>query len=135
MNWLDIIPVLPLARGVPLVQLHVAGPPVTRGWVALGPDTCTLPSDDPSCTFLGNANSIDRGFMRVDLDDPQGVAYAAAYWLRLMVERGEGVDAIKQYQFWMQRCALGEITDADRLALAKALRDVTPQPKTRTTEA
>ena len=120
-EWLEYMPFIPLARGVPLVQLHVAGPPVTRGWVALGPDTCTLPSDDPSCTFLGNANSIDRGFMRVDLDDPLGFAYAFqhAYWI---VEDDVFIDGDRGRIMWavLDRA----VTDEDRVIVAKALQEV-----------
>lgn len=118
-EWLEHMPWIPLDRGVPLVQLHVAGPPVTRGWVALGPDTCTLPSDDPSCTFLGNANSIDRGFMRVDLDDPLGFAYAFhhACWI---VEDTDFVEDARTRLIWA--VINREVTDEDRVIVAKALQ-------------
>jgi hypothetical protein len=123
-DWLSSMPFIPLARGVPMVQLHVAGPPVTRGWVALGPDTCTLPSDDPSCTFLGNANSIDRGFMRVDLNDAGGFAYALRHLMTQYSHRGKqcpiGPELIRR------SLHTNASTDADRLALAKALAEVTP---------
>lgn len=113
-EWLDILPAIPLVRGVPVRERLPDG-----RWVGFANAT----DDQTVLTILGLRRCSDLGPLRVDLDDPQGVAYAAAYWLRLMVERDEGVDAIKQYQFWMQRCALGETTDADRVALAKALRD------------
>lgn len=120
-HWLDIMPAIPLARGVPLVHTHVAGPPVTRGWVALGSDTCTLPSEVPACTYLGWANTVDSGFMRVDLDDPQGFAYALR-WIRCSDGWARSLGALSGSL--VDRHMAGGTTDADRLALAKACAEV-----------
>ena len=115
-TWLDVMPLLPLARGVPIVHRH-------------DPDfrkVCLLQSPTGWwCDYGGSTPNY-----RIDLDDPQGFAYA----LRLMAQRNPGGNAERLTRAMVDwgRIALGvqrrywldETTDDDRMALARALAEV-----------
>ena len=109
-NWIDIIPALPLARGVPYVA-------------AWGPFTW----ERPYRGVTGDVGSEDHARLaadskvRVDLADPVGFAYALRY-LYGQFAYTDGEQSL--YRELWDRCAWGNTTDADRLALAKMLREV-----------
>lgn len=136
-NWLDIMPAIPLARGVPIVD--PPGPMRQPEWAGVA----TVPTEDGrwQVHWVRRADWRDSDatltsveHLRVDLDDPQGFGYALR-WLNAQSERK-----------WVELChrcatlesddhgfggvvlrhALGETTDADRLALARALAEVQP---------
>jgi len=135
MEWIDVIPVIPLARGVPVrapamddlrstvirVVAYDDGERVDHGEYDYDEDDCAL--------FYDHGDAL-----RVDLDDPQGFGYALR-WLysasacgrqRLIWRLAPGDDAPEPFDWPLVARALhGETTDADRLALAKALREVT----------
>ena len=109
-HWLDILPALPLAKGVPVMHLHFA-----REYTALhhGPNGW-------ACHDGGRASSpFPEADLRVDLYDPQGFGYALRYAC-------QHCDPAISYLWpamasrWMR----GETTGTDRLALAQALAEV-----------
>jgi len=148
--WVKWLPSIPLARGVPVIEV-VRDSVQTLG---RGLACYTMTARPPS--ILGRRGTPREAYgagvrfdedrstnrempleeIRVDLDDDLGFAYAAMTWLRgreKLLGRPEAwrpsevarrTAIIKQFQFWMQRCAIGEITDGDRLALAQALAEV-----------
>lgn len=126
-NWLDVIPYSPLAQGVPVVVRPASGKSAHRwrGIAVYGHDISSWHVIGGLGLSWGPLDSrsewCDARRICVDLSDDLGFTHVAMYWLRVMVERGEGVAASKRYQFWMQRCALDELTDEDRLDLAQAL--------------
>lgn len=114
-NWLDIIPAIPLAKAVPL-----AGVDVLEGTVDA---VCTFYNEHSERGMVNGGPVQDLDFYRVDLDDPQGFAYALR-WLASRVEGGQhyrlAAELVARFVF-----ATGEaITDADRVALARALAEV-----------
>ena len=127
-TWLDVMPAIPLARGVPVIEVdHLDGHPPWHGivlgrnsrgsWVVKAPELAPGSVRAPEYSE-GEANEL----LRVDLDDPQGFGYA----LRRLGHDGadEWDDLLIQL---MDRWGSdwGSITDADRLALAKAIAEVT----------
>lgn len=106
-HWLDIMPeALDLVDGLPVR----VGPGYER-WdhsgTVLGADCSPLEMRDG----YGETQIVERGDVRIDLDDPQGFGYA----LRMVPTHDEG---------WIWRWLRGQTTDADRLALAYALAEV-----------
>jgi len=118
-TWLDIMPAIPLARGVPVLNkmLHPAG----------GKDIVCGPGEG-SDWYLTVGSSVNTrgqthvGNLRVDLDDPQGFGYA----LRYALSHGVGFCFERDYNdaAVLERWVNGNTTNADRLTLAKALREV-----------
>ena len=112
-SWLDIMPAIPLANATPARlprgdRVVVYGSPVMGGGVHGEP--CRMKAQ---IAPLGRYVNVDD--LRVDLDDPQGFAYA----LRWAQEGGYGTpawDGILTGR-WLD----GATTDADRVALARAL--------------
>lgn len=95
-TWLDVMSAIPLARGVPVVNASTGA-----RWV-----------------ICSQAKAIEMGSnprMRVDLDDDQGFGYALRQLLRM---RGYDIGGDVESRWWH-----GKTTDADRLALAIALRE------------
>lgn len=118
-TWLEEMPVLPLARGVPVRQGDRKGLVVLviRGNLAPGGEGCEVAWDDGEhITAGGLVDSVD---LRVDLDDPQGFGYA----LRCYAQRREGSGPSPLT--WMPRYLNSQTTDDDRLALARACAEVT----------
>ena len=129
MNWIDIIPAIPLARGVPVRGLGFAKGDWSHG-VAM--QTESLPEDwdwqgQRETRFriatrdTRHANWYWKN-VRVDLDDPQGFAYAVRHWSQHHDD--ESGEAEEQALQWALSYLGGGITDADRVALAKALAEV-----------
>jgi hypothetical protein len=110
-HWLDILPALPLAKGVPVVDVEDQGQP-RHIVVVVDADWLHLTGHDTPYQ--------DRAF-RVDLDEPQGYAYA----LRHLISSSRPTDirfsstGTATLRHW-----LGQTTNADRLALAQALAEV-----------
>ena len=128
-EWIDILPAIPLARGVPVRERLPDG-----RWVGFANAT----DDQTVLTILGLRRCSDLGPLRVDLDDPQGFAYAVR---QLHRERPVAISSIEFDSYldgvakargynsgdWLLLsilCGQEEPTDADKLALAKALAKV-----------
>lgn len=122
-TWLDVIPTLPLARGVPVVfwlieeYQHADGP-----WQG---DRGIVTYVEPGRLMISENHAHDAGSFevdtdvpeavtgyRVDLDDSQGVAYA--------------LTKVPRPVRWVANWMNGKTTDEDRLGIARALREVTP---------
>ena len=119
-HWLDVLPLLPLDRGVPVVQRIGQG--IATG-IAIQADVIRWDGD------LGRRHgSVGRA--HVDLNDPQGYAYA----LQILTNAERGPSTLmgilqvpSAERMWTEtRLHRGRVTDADRLALAHALCEVTP---------
>lgn len=108
--WLDTMPTIPLARAVPVIAWH--------RWDR--DSIVRVPSFEDGTRF----NS--PGPWRVDLDDPQGFAYALRYLLSLIgsssdawiLDLGGDRDA---FDALCWRGLLGSTSDRDRVELARAL--------------
>ncbi|KKN03268.1 hypothetical protein LCGC14_1109340 [marine sediment metagenome] len=103
-TWLDIIPAIPLTPSVPITDGKRFG----------------IVTDDASVTLSPWAIDplYEHPNMRVDLDDPQGFGYAYRWLYPTPAYLHRTVPGM------MGRHLRGETTHADRLALAKALREV-----------
>jgi len=108
-NWLDIMPAIPLARSVPVVR------PDYGRCIALNAATLTSTADVDTggwdAPTFGPENTE-----RVDLEDPQGFAYALNY--------AHGRASLPHQKEILYRWLNGQTTDADRLALARALAEL-----------
>jgi hypothetical protein len=126
MTWLDVMPAIPLARSVPVARGRARGVVelVLRGQLRAGGEGCQIAWDDEDGAHRSTtgADLADSYSLRVDLDDPQGFAYAMGEAVRrgVDVQPEEISENIVRRHFWKQT------TDADRLALATALRAVVP---------
>jgi len=125
-HWLDILPATPLARGVP-VRKH-------------GGDEHGIHDIAHSVYNRGTqVRTVEVGVRedcrdyRVDLDDPQGFGYAlkallsqtggsAALERQMWTEPGKGPSGPSLYMLMSWVC--GDVKDADRLALARAIAEV-----------
>jgi len=107
MAWQDVLPALPLARGVPVVDSR------GRRDIVLRLDC----NGDPELSGIGTE---DGGLWRIDLDAPQGFGYA----LRLLCKP---TPSSRHYDVeWAQiidRHLCGLTTHEDRRALASALAE------------
>ena len=111
-EWLEHMPRIPFGRAVPVIdddnmRWTVTGPsPRGHGW------------------WVGTASLVaHQSTLRVDLGDPQGFAYALRYaWKRGFRHAGLGSSGGALLTGWRDDMT----TDEDRLALAKALKEVTP---------
>jgi hypothetical protein len=130
-SWLEILPVLALVRGVPVVTVGLGARLNETRWVYIGNDMVAdlepcragaLPTDRD---YLNQVawDSIAPNNLRIDLDDPQGQRYAVSLWINDLptLSARELVRAA-----WVVRLLLGAGTLADRVALAGALAGVTP---------
>ena len=123
-NWIDIIPALPLARGVP-VRTRCGGKHAFTALVDSAPAGLAHQhhAKDGGGVELVSMypHYTQRHYRwRVALDDPQGFGYA----LRVV---GKVYALTDPTSFWWpltNRHIDGETTDDDRLALAKALKEV-----------
>ena len=113
-NWLDIIPSIELARGVPVVTKHNR----LRGVTAyVGSDGVILAD---RYAIDQNPGSAHR--WRVDLGDSQGFAYALRHLMTQYSDRGKQCPISSEL---IRRSLHTNVsTDEDRVALAKALREV-----------
>ena len=107
-TWLDVMPAIPLALGVPVIAPeHRLGAVVvlTTGGVWLANR-----GEGPAGQLSGER--LDR--WRVDLADPQGFGYALRHY---QTQHGGAIR-------WVARWMNDETTDGDRLALAEALAEL-----------
>ena len=111
-NWTDIIPAIPLARGVPVIDKTTK----LRGVTAVTAGRLVVKFDQVE-------GWVDADSTFVDLGDPQGFAYALRYWAQHHDD--ESGEAEEQALQWALSYLGDGITDADRVALAKALKEVT----------
>jgi hypothetical protein len=147
-HWLDILPALPLARSVPLrivgadlrseyqgpADLYSADRFVWAAWRAGHPFPVAHDGPRPSVRIkVRHGDSAPIGvrldWLRVDLDDPQGFAWA----LRILTHAERGPSTLmgilkvpSDERMWTEaELHRGRVTDADRVALARALAEVT----------
>lgn len=136
-EWLDLMPAIPLARGVPFIELAGIG---THDLNVSGVCVEALPAA-AHVAFPSGDEAIDEDDprwlrLRVDLDDPQGFRYAATWIARLSLmglarvlsrSKGNAIVTRQSARRWLADRVLGlvETTDADRLTVAQALREVT----------
>lgn len=102
-SWLDIIPAIPLALAVPVVNSRVRGGTGAR-WVTSRPEHL-----EPNPRI------------RVDLEHIQGFGYVLWWWCRNKPAGNEPAASdfsIELRSKWLD----GVVTDYDRIALARALR-------------
>jgi hypothetical protein len=115
-TWLDVMPAIPLARWVPVVDLNPeAGEDDNVHGGMVGEDVARFVTEE-----IAYDEEERAAYLRVDLDDPQGFGYALRWYL-LRDGHFPGVD-----QMVSDHMHGYPITDADRIALARALREVTP---------
>ena len=109
-TWLDIIPAVPLARGVPVVNTRSGA----RG-VALH-----CGNGEWVCHDGSRADIWPAATLRVDLADPQGFGYALRFYMthRPLWARAYGGAGFQAR--WLK----GQTTEADRVSLAKDLQEV-----------
>jgi len=118
-TWLDIIPAIPLTRGTPYLAINGSRGIVLRA----GGDPRLVVVRRDGCSRVHNAYLTA---IRADIDDPQGFGYALRYLLAhpdrhwLNTARHE----ILRGQLAIIRWAEGKTTDADRIALARALAEL-----------
>lgn len=133
-NWTDIIPAIPLARGVPVIDF-TSHPPHWVHWPQVGVVMYTRERGE-----IDYVDGFDRGagvmwdepineshgpfevpisILRVDLADPVGFAYALRYCRRHDLHHSRF-----DYVGMQGRADFGKTTDADRIRLAKALAEV-----------
>ena len=133
-EWLEHMPAIPLARGVPVIERHSR-----RQGVVFCP--YTVVSLDPVYQKLERptlALPLDPAWA-VDLDDAGGFAYALRYLLNRYSRAssrsrrrcdayfgGRSRSAEDAWGIFKYRALTGEATDDDRVVLVKALREVTP---------
>lgn len=122
-SWLDIIPPIPLARAVPVVVVHDTHPGRSFRAVTLHAARGEWNVHD------GNRDGfVPEHMLRPDLDDPQGFAYAARYHYQQIshpnIAEVPMPPAQREAQLRVLAWLVGDVTDADRLALATALAEV-----------
>lgn len=117
-HWLACMPVLPLERGVPVLDYGInpswPNPGVVLyarqpGEVFNEASAGVVWDDDPGVPYECRAS-----LLRVDLSCPQGMAYA----LRVLAQKA-GAFPGPRVGFWRD-----ETTDAERLLVAQALADL-----------
>ena len=117
LTWIDILPALPLARGVPV--RHNGDPKTVCDSTGCYAWLDDAPSDGYGRDRGLGANHEDDCI--VDLDDPGGFGYA----LRFLMTHTRAVTAAESHVRSLTRRWLeSRTTDADRLALARAIAEV-----------
>ena len=109
-TWTDIIPAIPLAHGVPVIGYSIADA-LLRG----------VAHESESIVWDDGVGPDYFDTVRVDLDDPQGFAYALRWLVRqrrrdFSDEHQRDAASLGNAWLWNE-----VITDADRIALARAL--------------
>lgn len=122
-SWLDIIPPIPLAKAVPVVRrTQPQGWPISHGLAMNEDEVMMFPRR------ITNADTQGPCGWRVDIDDPQGFAYAARYHYQQISHPNIAVvpmpPAQREAQLRVLAWLVGDVTDADRFALATALAEV-----------
>jgi len=128
-RWQDVMPVVPLARGVPVAFLREG-----EGWGWVQTDhAVSLESTSEGLVVIGEEDGLEvwgtadragRPRLRVDLDDPQGFGYALRLLIVTTVDRGRYTTATHKWALWAH--VRGETVDDDRLWLAQELAEVYP---------
>jgi hypothetical protein len=122
-NWIDIMPDLPLIRGLPVIrrssgELGILLDP-SRSQGRYGCYIGVLPVDGDPQSFRKETEIWIVDWICPNLGDPQGFGYALRYAC-------QHCDPSISY-LWpamASRWVRGETTDTDRLALAQAIADV-----------
>ena len=120
-HWLDVMPAIPLARLVP--ALHNG----RRVVLAEDPDGCTYVLCEDAVEEPDRYEVLPVLDLRVDLDEPQGMAYALRLAQRYYVLGTDGAESYRRVVALgplLRRWLTDETTDADRLALARACAEV-----------
>ena len=116
-TWLEVMPAIPLARGVPVIfgQLGrykgATGVMLSAGWAHISHN-------------LGSCqDSIDGSTVMPDLDDAQGFGYALR-WLQGECSHCLAFTEDRRWVDIVQRHLFGQTDDADRFFLAQACAGV-----------
>lgn len=123
-TWLDIMPVLPLNRSVPIRHRRT----LERGVVVAWFDNAGHPHAEPSMVYatshpFGKIVECYCGGFRVDLEDRQGFGYALRqWWIRCGGTADVQQTAWHEQALW--RWVQGDRVDADCMTLARALSEV-----------
>ncbi len=139
-SWVDVLPAIPLARGVPVL--------VVDGGTPIYPATVTRIDKDygtPSVVYLDNQGDevgmmpagehrVTVGDTRVDLDDPRGFGYVLTWGYQkhgldftqaLAKALGEGfVGTVQAFTMLLNAWASGQVEDYHCAALARAIAEV-----------
>lgn len=124
--WLDVMPAIPLSEAVPVSR----GPEVeaiviwVEEYISGKTGRCVLLRYEGGGEFYA-----DWAECRVNLDHPQGFAYALRWYTGARSEvplNGArlAVDMPRRADSMLDRWLLGTTTDADRIALARACAEV-----------
>lgn len=116
-TWLDIIPAIPLARGVPVVDVQPGFAEAIYGGLMLSETVARFDEEAFEEDVDYRPDEIG-GCLRVDLGGSQGFGYALRWLgLRRGILNGDLLNL-------MTRHIVGDTTDADRLVLARAIQDI-----------
>lgn len=121
-RWLDVLPSLPLERGVPVVHEPPLGGEVRRGMLMRRGN---VSGEDAAVVILDSDEiaAFPWGATRVDLDSAQGFAYALRFYAQHAPANEARDDLVARlanvHLFWQR------VSDEHRLTLARALRDAT----------
>ena len=119
-TWLDIIPALPLARGVPFLLCYEGADSegdIHRVCIDASDDWVTWVDDE------GDYTSTPECETRVDLDDPQGFGYALRHWYAAAAATADDA-VLRWFELTLWAWTQGILDDSDSLALARALAEV-----------
>jgi len=120
-TWLDIMPAIPLARGVVVIVVHDTHPGRSFKAVCLHASAGEWSVHDGSSDGL-----VSEHMLRVDLDDPQGFGYALRFaCLAGWDDKGYLIRKPGKLPYLLRMWAQGTADDADRLDLARVLIEVT----------
>ena len=112
-TWLDIIPAIPLAWGVPVQHDGYK-------WVAmeLRADKRTWLLTCSTGTTYATADQCS-----IDLDDPQGFGYSMRHWYAAAAATADDA-VLRWFELTLWAWTQGILDDSDSLALARALAEV-----------
>ena len=126
-EWLDVMPALPLARGVSVKLARGGFPALAESIGHVGARRLRrgalvrYVSSSGDVLLTGETKGYERAeAWRVDLETPAGFAYG----LQLLAQH-HGRSMGDDYGDIIMRSLWGNTTDEDRLVLAKALKEVT----------
>ncbi len=108
-NWLDIMPAIPLARGVPVIDKTTKW----RGVTAVAAGRLVVKFDQVE-------GWVDADSTFVDLSDPLGFAYA----LRYATRHHHDPSVLRNREIGPERWLHDEPCDDERLDLARTLQEV-----------
>ena len=131
LTWIDILPALPLARGVAVVNTHPRNGQTRGTWTRHQTGGAFVVHVEAHDHHKGRLEEWFQAYTRLDLDDPGGFGYALRFLIlplvysRLNPTHTRAVTAAESHVRPLARRWLeSRTTDADRLALARAIAEV-----------